>query len=63
MAAETSADTRAYCLEGVDGEHLLVVRTSDIELLHTLVRRMARMRDERLKVLGRALEEELHGKH
>lgn len=60
MAAETTA--KAYCLEGVDGEHLLVVRTSDVELLHALVRRMGRMRDDRLRKLGRALEEELNDK-
>lgn len=60
MAAEISA--RAYTLEGTDGEHLLVVRTNDIELLCALARRMSRMRDSRLKTLGESLEGELNGK-
>lgn len=61
MVAETTA--RAYVLEGSEGEHLLVVRSTDVELLHALVRRMGRMRDARLRKLGHALEEALNGKH
>lgn len=51
----------AYVLNDSQGvESILVVRTDDIDLLHTLVRRMARMRDERIRKLGRDLERELN---
>lgn len=54
---------RAYILQDSDEfEYLMVIRTEDIELLYTLVKRMGRMRDERLRELGRALEEELNGR-
>lgn len=53
---------RAYTLTDSEGvEHMLVIRTTDLDLLYTLVRRMGRMRDERLKELGRSLERELNG--
>ena len=59
---DPSATARAYILKDSDSaEHVLVLRTIDVELLYTLVRRMGRMRDERLKKLGRALEGELNG--
>jgi hypothetical protein len=53
---------KAYVLEGVDGEHCLVVRSQDVELLYSLVRRMSRMRDERLRQIGKALEGDLNDK-
>lgn len=54
---------RGYVLQDSEGvENILVIRTEDIDLLYTLVKRMGRMRDERLKTLGRALEGELNGK-
>jgi len=54
---------RAYILQDSDEfEYLMVIRTEDVELLYTLVKRMGRMRDERLRELGRALEEELNGR-
>ena len=54
---------KAYILQDSDEvEYLMVIRTEDVELLYTLVKRMGRMRDERLKELGRALERELNGK-
>lgn len=53
---------RAYTLQDSEGEeYLLVVRTPDRELLIALARRMSRMRDDRLKKLGKGLEEELNG--
>lgn len=54
---------KAYILEDSDGEeYMLVVRSADLELLMALARRMSRMRDERLKTLGKGLEEDLNGK-
>jgi len=53
---------KGYILSDSEGvERLLVIRTEDLDLLYTLVKRMGRMRDERLKELGRALEGELDG--
>lgn len=55
---------KAYVLCDSEGvEHMLVVRTADLDLLYTLVRRMGKMRDERLKELGRALERDLNDRH
>jgi hypothetical protein len=54
-------NAKAYVLKGSEGgERLLVIRSADIDLLYTLVRRMGRMRDARLKELGHALEKELN---
>lgn len=54
---------QGYVLCDSDGERLLVIRTEDVDLLYSVVKRMARMRDSRIRELGRALERELHGKH
>jgi hypothetical protein len=63
LGAVTIDNVRGYILKGsVDAERILVIKTEDIELLYSLVKRMGRMRDERLKQLGRALEGELNGK-
>jgi hypothetical protein len=63
LGAVTIDSVRGYILKGsVDAERILVIKTEDIELLYSLVKRMGRMRDERLKQLGRALEGELNGK-
>lgn len=52
-----------YVLESSDGdEYLLVIRSKDTNALFGLVKRMTRMRDDRLKRLGRALEKDLNGK-
>jgi hypothetical protein len=54
---------KGYTLTDSEGvETILVIRTTDLDLLYTLVKRMGRMRDERLKQLGQALERELNGK-
>jgi hypothetical protein len=55
-------EVKGYVIESVDGEQVLVIRSRDVELLYSLVRRMSRMRDERLREIGRALEGELNGK-
>lgn len=47
-------------LLGSDGEHMMVIRTHEREQLVSLARRMSRMRDEKLKELGRLLEGELN---
>lgn len=52
-----------YFLEGVDGEHLLVVRSDNLEIFHYIVGRMTRMRQKELKELGRVLQEELNAKY
>jgi hypothetical protein len=52
---------KAYILKDPEEvEHCMVIKTKDVELLYSLVRRMGRMRDERLKSIGRALEERLN---
>ena len=52
---------RGYFLtDSEEVEYLMVLRTEDIDLLYTLVKRMGRMRDERLRELGRALEKDLN---
>jgi len=54
---------KSYILQDSEGvEYLMVVRTEDIDLLYTLVKRMGRMRDERLRELGRSLERDLNGR-
>lgn len=40
-------------------EQMVVIRTDEPELLHSLARRMVRMRDERLSELGKHLQGEL----
>lgn len=47
-------------LLGSDGEHLMVIRTHEREQLLSLARRMSRMRDEKIKELGKLLEGELN---
>lgn len=55
---------KGYVLQDSEGEEfILVVRTHDIELLYSLLKRMSRMRDRRLKDLGKAIEEDLNAKH
>lgn len=53
----TIADIRGYVLrDSEDVESIMVIRTEDRELLHSIARRITRMRDKRLKELGRQLE-------
>lgn len=48
---------RGYVLrDSEDVESLMVIRTEDRELLHSIARRITRMRDKRLKELGKQLE-------
>lgn len=47
-------------LLGSDGEHLMVIRTHEREQLVSLARRMSRMRDAKIKELGKLLEGELN---
>lgn len=51
---------RGYVLrDSEDVESIMVIRTGDKELLHSIARRITRMRDKRLKELGKQLEGEL----
>jgi hypothetical protein len=54
-------NAKGYLLEDSEGrECILVIKTEDTSLLYTLVKRMTKMRDERIRELGRALEGELN---
>ncbi len=54
---------RGYFLEGIDNEYLLVLRTTDKELLYTVLERMTKMRDQRVKSLGKKLLKEWFEKY
>lgn len=47
-----------YFLESVDGELVLVLRTHDEDLIYSVIRRLGRMRDKKVKDIGRTLEQQ-----
>lgn len=49
-----------YFLRGADGERILVVRTTNDDLLWSIIQRLAKMRHKEIKELGRALQEEFN---
>lgn len=49
-----------YFLRGADGERLLVIRSTNDDLLCSIIQRLSKMRHKEIKELGRALEEEFN---
>lgn len=51
---------KGYVLTDPEGtESIMVIRTEDVELLVSIARRLTRMRDARIKQLGKKLEGDL----
>lgn len=49
-----------YFLRGADDEKLLVIRSTNDDLLWSIIQRLAKMRHREIKKLGRALQEEFN---
>ena len=52
-----ATSVNGYVIRGVDGELLLVVRSRDEDLIYTIIERIKKSRDKKVRELAEHLEE------